>query len=268
MFLLYGRRIATHSVDPSLTHFLGESAPGPDKIKLRELRRVPAPLLAAYYNFWLVAEHTPAELSHGETIHVLVHKGGEPENPANFRPITMTSRVTRVLHKVLAARLTGAALLDPRQKAFVPVDGCADNTFLLDTIIRGAQRRRKPVCLTFLDVAKAFDCVSHQTQRRSLLRLGVPSPLVQYVSRMYENTTTVLRVGGSRTDPIRCNRSVRQRDPLSSFLFNAVNDEVISKLCPAMGYYLNENVMVQCLGFCDDLILVTSTADGMREQVE
>ena len=24
MFLLYGRRIATHSVDPSLTHFLGE----------------------------------------------------------------------------------------------------------------------------------------------------------------------------------------------------------------------------------------------------
>ena len=24
MFLLYGRRIYTHSVDPSLTHFLGE----------------------------------------------------------------------------------------------------------------------------------------------------------------------------------------------------------------------------------------------------
>ena len=25
MFLLYGRRIVTHSVDPSLTHFLGET---------------------------------------------------------------------------------------------------------------------------------------------------------------------------------------------------------------------------------------------------
>ena len=146
-----------------------ESAPGPDRIKLRELKWVPASLLAAYYNLWLVAEHTPAEFSHGETI--LAHKGGEPENPANFRPITMTSRVTRILHKVLAARLMGAALLDPRQKAFVPVDGCADNTFLLDTIIRGAQRRRKPVCLAFLDAAKAFDCVSHQTLCHSLLRL-------------------------------------------------------------------------------------------------
>src|SRR6218665_2474617 len=84
---------------------------------------------------------------------------------------------------------------------------------------------------------------------------------------MYEKTTTVLRAGGSRTDPLKSNRGARQGDPPSSFLFNAVIDEVISQLCPAMGYYLNENVMVQCLAFADDLILVMSTADGMREQV-
>src|SRR6218665_1753435 len=243
-----------------------ESAPGTDGVTLSDVRMIATPLLAAFYNLWLAAEHTPSCLSGGETI--LAHKSDSKDEPANYRPITMTSRVTRILHKILAVRLTGAALIDPRQKAFVPVDGCADNIFLLDSIIRGAQRKRRPVCMAFLDVAKAFDCVSHATLQRSLMRLGVPSPIVAYVANMYENTTTVLKVGGLRSAPIRCKRGVRQGDPLSSFLFNAVMDEVLSYLSPAMGFPMADGVMVRCLAFADDLVLVTSTVDGLREQTE
>ena len=123
------------------------------------------------------------------------------------------------------------------------------------------------MCLAFLDVAKAFDCVSHETLARSLKRLGVPSPLVQYIARMYANTSTVLKVGGRRSGPIRCGRGVRQGDPLSAILFNCVMDEVLSELSPAIGYFLNKEVMVRCLAFADDLVLIASTAEGLREQV-
>ena len=189
-------------------------------------------------------------------------------NYDSLLPITMASRVTRVFHKILAARLTAKVPLDPRQKAFVPVDGCADNIFLLDNIIKGAQRQRKPVCLAFLDVAKAFDCVSHMSLARSLRRLGVPSPLVQYIATMYAYTSTVLKVGGRRSGPIRCGRGVRQGDPLSAILFNCVMDEVLSELNPAIGYFLNKEVMVRCLAFADDLVLIASSVDGLREQVD
>src|SRR6218665_160779 len=74
--------------------------------------------------------------------------------------------------RILSSRLTSSLPLDPRQKAFRPVDGCADNLFLLDTIIKDAQRRRRPLSIAFIDVAKAFDSVSHYILARSLRRLG------------------------------------------------------------------------------------------------
>ena len=44
-------------------------------------------------------------------------------------------------------------------------------------------------------------------------------------------------------------------------------DEVLSQLNPAIGYFLNKEVMVRCLAFADDLVLIASTAAGLREQV-
>src|SRR6218665_3283180 len=122
--------------------------------------------------------------------------------------------------------------------------------------------------MAFLDVTKVFDCVSHVTLQRSLKGLGVPSPIVAYVANMYEHMTTVLKVGGRRSGPIQCNRGIRQGDPLSSFLFNSIMDEVLSYLSPAMGFTLADEVMVRCLAFADDLVLVTSTVDGLQEQTE
>src|SRR6218665_1776458 len=122
--------------------------------------------------------------------------------------------------------------------------------------------------MAFLDVTKVFDCVSHVTLQRSLKGLGVPSPIVAYVANMYEHMTTVLKVGGRRSGPIQCNRGIWQGDPLSSFLFNSIMDEVLSYLSPAMGFTLADEVMVRCLAFADDLVLVTSTVDGLQEQTE
>src|SRR6218665_2053539 len=180
----------------------------------------------------------------------------------------MASRVTRVFHKIVASRLTAKVPLDPRQKAFMPVNGCADNIFLLDNIIRGPQRQRKPVCLAFLDVAKAFDCVAHESIARALRRLGVPSPLVHYIRVMYANISTVLRVGGRKSDPIRMGRGVRQGDPLSAILFNCVMDEVLAALNSAIGYFVNRDLVVRCMAFANDLVLIASSAEGLREQVQ
>lgn len=244
-------------------HDSEESAPGPDGITLKEVRSISPSMLAVTYNLWLLAGYTPTRFVKGETI--LIPKGGDLKDPANYRPITMASRVTRIFHKILATRLTNSVPLDPRQKAFRPVDGCADNLFLLDTIIKDAQRRRRPLSIAFIDVAKAFDSVSHYTLARCLRRLGVPEPLVEYVRHMYDNTSTVLKVNGRKTAPIVCGRGVRQGDPLSAILFNCVIDEVIAGLSKSIGFELSENLAVRCLAFADDLVLVASSADGLRD---
>ena len=242
-----------------------ESAPGSDEITLESLRSVSPSMLAASYNMWLLAGFAPDRFVVGETI--LIPKGDDLKNPANYRPITSASRVTRIFHKIVAARLTSSVPLDPRQKAFRPVDGCADNVYLLDTLLKDAQRRRRPLSIAFLDVAKAFDSVSHYTLARCLRRLGVPEPLVEYVRGTLANSSTVLKVQGRKSTPIVCGRGVRQGDPLSAILFNCVIDEVIAGLSKSIGFELSENLMVRCLAFADDLVLVASSAEGLRDQM-
>ena len=44
-----------------------ESAPGTDSATLSDMKTITTPLLAAIYNLWLLAEHTPSCLSGGET---------------------------------------------------------------------------------------------------------------------------------------------------------------------------------------------------------
>src|SRR6218665_3753410 len=131
----------------------------------------------------------------------------------------MALPVTKVFHKILSSRLTSSIPLDPRQKAFRPVYICADNLFLLDTTIKDAQRRRRPLSIAFIDVANVFDSVSHYTLARSLRSLGVPEPLVEYVGHMYDNTSTGLKVNGRRSKHIVYGRAVRQGDPLSAIMF-------------------------------------------------
>lgn len=50
--------------------------------------------------------------------------------PSHFRPITVAPVLLRLLNKILAQRAAKIVQLDHRQRAFLPVDGCAENVML------------------------------------------------------------------------------------------------------------------------------------------
>jgi len=83
----------------------------------------------------------------------------------------------RTLHKILATRMGHNICLDQRQRAFRPTDGCSDNIFLLDMVLRYHHRSHKPLFMASLDIAKAFDSVSHKTIEETLIVKGVLAPM-------------------------------------------------------------------------------------------
>ena len=76
------------------------------------------------------------------------------------------------------SRLSKVAPMRETQKAFRKVDGTADNLVILDTLLRDARTRLKPLHLAFVDLRKAVESVGHDTIVRAAVRLGVPAPLV------------------------------------------------------------------------------------------
>ena len=63
---------------------------------------------------------------------------------------------------------------------------------------------------------KAFDSVSHRSILVAAARLRLPPPFLGYIRELYSNAVT--------TGPISLGRGVKQGDPLSIHLFNAVID--------------------------------------------
>ena len=245
-----------------ISHTLKVSTPseaGPDGMSLATLKSMPVRFLAKLFNLWLLSRSLPKVLRRART--VLVPKVSNPAGPSEYRPITIGPMLVRVFHKILARRLTSSFPLKRSQRAFVPTDGCAESVLLLDTLMSNARRSKGNLKIMFLDLRKAFDSVHHQSVIRAAERMGCPGPLLQYLASGYNGaTTTILGETFSTT------RGVRQGDPLSPILFNAVIDEALSGLRD-VGPKI-EGVTINALGFADDVALVSETGAALSSQIE
>ncbi|GJQ69734.1 hypothetical protein Trydic_g10117, partial [Trypoxylus dichotomus] len=199
--------------------------------------------------------YTPTAFRASRT--VLLPKTGNPRELANWRPITISSAVQRLFHRILAKRFATAVDLHPLQRGFTELDGTLANTVLLDTYIKSRRVQGKTFHVISLDVRKAFDTVSHQAIRHALGRCGIPSALQDYIASTYDGAFTNIEAGGNRTRRIRFMRGVKQGDPLSPILFNMVLDEVLEELnAQPHGGTLPSGDKVAAVAFADDVLLL------------
>ena len=93
----------------------------------------------------------------------LLPKCAEAEDPAKYRPITMSDIVLRCFHRILAQRMQIHLPFRTRQKAFHAGNGVADLVWFIQAVIKHHQDSLRPLHVAFVDVKKAFDSVSHQS---------------------------------------------------------------------------------------------------------
>lgn len=135
------------------------SAPGPDGIKPVTLRTLGPTTLCFLYNLILWCGILPRTLRDAKTI--FIPKNPSADTPGDFRPITIGSIFLRHLHAILADRIGSKIVLDKRQRAFIKADGCADNTTLIDLLLRQQHATYSSTYIASIDISKAFDSLSH-----------------------------------------------------------------------------------------------------------
>ena len=237
-----------------------DSSFGPYTITIKELNAIPAIESASHFNLWLLVGTQPSEMCVGRTI--FIPKVDDPTS-LEHRPQTIASVIIRLYHKIMAKRWEATLILHSSQKGFLEGDGIAQHVWTLRAIIDEAKSNLKPINMVFVDVKKAFHSVSHETMLLALKRLGIPFPIVNYVKELYSRSVTIFQYNGACSETIKVGRGIKQGDPLSPLIFNAVIGWAISALDPILGVSLNGSI-INCLAYADDIVLLSKTQLGLK----
>lgn len=99
-------------------------------------------------------------LSHLNTAHlVLIPKKLDATTVSDYRPISLTHSIVKLISKVMATRLAGCidSLVSRAQSAFIKKRSIHDNFVYTQILIKELHRARIPTLFLKLDIAKAFD---------------------------------------------------------------------------------------------------------------
>ncbi|KAK8745150.1 hypothetical protein OTU49_000478 [Cherax quadricarinatus] len=240
----------------------GSSVPGPDGWMLKDFKMFPEQFWVDLFNIWLYIGYLPKVFRKART--VLLPKVDRPDQPGQYRPITISSIIVRVLHKILAARCVNWVPLHVAQRAFLPTDGLAQNVMLWDAIISESKTKIKPLYTIFLDVKKAYDSVNHPSVRKALQLHNVPPLVINYIMSTYVGATTEVMGREGKV----C-RGVKQGNPLSCILFNIVMNDAFLALNEQIGWPIAEaESKVFALAFAVDVELVAESEQGLHAQLQ
>ena len=121
-----------------------------------------------------------------------------PKKCSNYRTIALISHASKVMLKILQARLQqymNRELSDFR-KGFRKGRGSRDQIANMEK----AREFQKNIYFCFNDYAKAFDCVDHNKLWKILKEMGIPDHLTCLLKNLYAGQEATVRTGHGTTD--------------------------------------------------------------------
>ena len=106
------------------------------------------------------------------------------------------------------------------QAGFRKGRGTRDHIANILWIIEKAREFQKNIYFCFIDYAKAFDCVDHNTLWKILKEMEIPDHLTCLLRNLYAGQEATVRTGHGTTDWFQIGKRVRQGCILSPYLFN------------------------------------------------
>ena len=116
-----------------------------------------------------------------------IPKKGNAKECSNYRTIALTSHTSKVMLKILQARLqqyVNRERLDA-QAGFRKDRGTRDQIANIRWITEKARKFQKKINFCFIDYAKAFDCVDHNKMWKILKEMGIPDHLTCLLRNLY-----------------------------------------------------------------------------------
>ena len=266
-------RVALFSMHPS-------KAPGPDGMSpffFQKYWHIVGPDVTSAV---LSVLHSGRSLKKMNFTHiVLIPKKNDPQSIMEFRPISLSNVVSRIISKVLANRIKSIlpTVISDAQSAFIPNRLITDNTTVAFEMLHRMRNRRKGRTghmAVKLDISKAYDRVEWEFLRRIMMKIGLPEKWINLAMDTVETASYSILINGEPKGFITRTRGIRQGDPLSPYLFLLCAEGLSSLIRKAADtnrlkgiYSCRGGVRISHLLFADDSLLFCEAKVGECRQL-
>ena len=132
---------------------------------------------------------------------VLIPKKNDPQYITEFRPISLSNVVSRIISKVLANWIKSIlpTVIFDVQSAFIPDKLIIDDTTVTFEMLHRMRNRRKGKTSHMavkLDISKAYDRVEWKFLRRIMLKMGLPKQWVNLTMEIVKIATYSIVING------------------------------------------------------------------------
>ena len=121
------------------------------------------------------------------SVFIPIPKKGNAKECSNYRTIALISHGSKVMLKILQARLQQYVNCEfPEvQAGFRKGRGTRDQIANICWIMEKAREFQKNIYFCFIDYAKAFDCVDHNKLWKILNEMGIPDHVICLLRNLY-----------------------------------------------------------------------------------
>ena len=201
---------------------------------------------------WKVANITP------------IHKSGSVKLVSNYRPISLTSIVSKLLEKLLKAAIMKHVmeneLLNSSQHGFMAKKSCLTNLLHCLEEVTAILDSGDCVDILYLDFAKAFDKVQHKRLLSKLEALNIKGEILAWIKAWLSNRKHRVVLNGKQSDWCAVPCSVPQGSVLGPILFIIYINDIDGCI---------EDIIALLLKFADDTKVIkriSTVADNLALQ--
>ena len=238
------------------------SAPGPDGVPACMVKNIITQLAKPLTLIWNASLQT-GEIPQTFKVGIVAphYKGGVKSEAKNYRPVTLTSHIIKLMERVLVRRiisfLIDQDLFDERQHGFRAGRSCLSQLLTHQQEIITVLCGGSDIDVVYLDYAKAFDKVDHGVLLHKLSGLGIGGNLLEWIRSFLMNREIKVLVNDAFSNLSPVVSGVPQGSVLGPLLFILYTQDMSNVVSSSSLLYFADDTKIKksitSVSDCDSL---------------